>query len=274
MDCREFQELISEAVDSRLQKDAQQHFDSHAVLCRHCRNEFEVEQITKSVVQKRLQPYGVGTDVRAFVMTSIRGANLSRKSWLTALFGEAYLNPAVALVALLLVVVGAVSMLQRNNALPISSEKNIISQSLSNYNATMAGILKPTMISHDPGDVREYLAKDSPFEVSVATLSGCDWCGGILSDVNGVKLAHVVYKIGGEGLLYVYQVDMNEALHGTKIGLPENAKASLARTGWYFEKTNDRCNVVLWIHKNTLCAAVSAIDKDKMVALLSEKSPW
>ena len=274
MDCREFQELISEAVDNRLHKDAQQHFNSHAVLCRHCRNEFEVEQITKSVVQARLRPYAVGSDVRASVLASIHGAAPSRKNWLTAVFGEAYLNPAVALVALLLVVVGAVSVLQRNNALPISTEKNIITQSLSNYNATMAGILKPTLVSHDPGDVKEFLSKDSPFEVSVATLSGCDWCGGILSDVNGVKLAHVVYKIGGEGLLYVYQVDMNEVLHGTKVALPENAKASLAKTGWYFESTNNRCNVVLWKHKNTLCAAVSAIDRDKMVALLSEKNPW
>jgi len=138
----------------------------------------------------------------------------------------------------------------------------------------MTGALKPTLVSHDPGDIKDYLANGTTFEVSVAALNDCDWCGGILSEIDGVRLVHVVYKIGGEGLLYVYQVDMKEALRGDKVGLPENAIASLEKTGWYFEQTPDLCNVVLWKHNNTLCAAVSKIGRDKMIALLSEKDPW
>lgn len=273
MDCREFQELISEAVDNRLRSDVQSHFATHATLCPPCRSEFEVEQITKSVVQKNVLHRSVPGELYYSVLKSVRESSSSSRSWLSAFFGEAFLNPAVALVALLMVAVGAVSLLQKNNAIPISNDKNIIVQSLNNYSAAMTGMFKPTLVSHDPSDVKDYLAKETSFEVNVATLEGCDWCGGFLSDFDGVKLAHVVYKIGGEGLLYVYQVDMNEAIHGNKIGLPENAKAALAKTGWYFEQTNDKCNVVLWRHKNTLCAAVSRIDKDKMVALLSEKEP-
>ncbi len=196
------------------------------------------------------------------------------RNWLTMIFGEAFLNPAVALVALVLIAVGAVSLLQKNNAVPLSSNRNIITQSLNNYSAAMTGSLKPALISHDAGDIKDYLAKDTPFEVSVATLDDCDWCGGVLSEIDGVRLVHVVYKIGGEGLLYVYQVDMREAMRGNTIGLPENARASLAKTGWYFEQTPDLCNVVLWRHKNTLCAAVSKIGREKMIALLSEKDPW
>ena len=51
-------------------------------------------------------------------------------------------------------------------------------------------------------------------------------------------------------------------------------KRRLTKTGWYFEQTPDLCNVVLWRHKNTLCAAVSKIERDKMIALLSDKDPW
>ena len=169
----------------------------------------------------------VPSNVYASLFSEVEKLRPSSRNWLTAIFGEAFLNPAVALVALLLVAVGAVSLLQKNNAIPISSDKNIIAQSLNNYSAAMTGALKPTLVSHDPGDVKDFLAKDTPFEVSVATLNGCDWCGGILSEIDGVRLVHVVYKIGGEGLLYVYQVDMNEAMRGNKIGLPENAKAAL-----------------------------------------------
>jgi len=274
VDCREFLELISEAVDDRLLSDLKHQFIHHASICLPCRNEYEVDQITKSIVRTTVHRREVPSELYYAVLTEVKKSQSSQRSWLEVIFGEAFLNPAVALVALIMVAVGAVSLLQRENAVPISADKNIIAQSINNYSATMAGVLKPTFISHDPGDVKDYLAKDTPFEVDVAALSGCDWCGGVLSSFNGVKLAHVVYKIGGEGLLYVYQVDINEAMHGTRISLPENAKASLAKTGWYFEQTYDKCNVVLWRHKNTLCAAVSMIEREKMVALLGEKAPW
>ena len=274
MDCREFQELITEAVDKRLHTPIEHHFSAHADTCPSCRNEFERERITKSVVHSKVQHQDVPNDVSESLLAAVENLRPASRNWLTIIFGETFLNPAVALVALLFVAVGAVSLLQKNNAVPLASNRNIITQSLNNYSAAMTGALKPTLISHDASDVKDYLSKDTPFDVSVATLDDCDWCGGVLSEIDGVRLVHVVYKIGGEGLLYVYQVDMNEALRGNKIGLPENAKASLAKTGWYFEQTPDRCNVVLWRHKNTLCAAVSKIGRDKMIALLSEKDPW
>ncbi|HTY12030.1 MAG TPA: hypothetical protein VMF88_13295 [Bacteroidota bacterium] len=274
VDCREFHELISEAVDKRLHAAAADSFAAHAGACRSCRNEFEMERLTKSIVHEKVRRQTVPGAVFDSVLAEVDRLRPVSRNRPGSFWGEAFLNPAVALVALLLVAVGAVSLLQKDNAIPISSNKNIISQSVNNYSAAMTGTLKPSLVSHDPDDIKDYLAKGTAFDVSVAYLDGCDWCGGILSDVDGVRLVHVVYKIGGEGLLYVYQVDMNEAMKGNKVGLPENAKASLTKTGWYFEQTPDRCNVVLWRHKNTLCAAVSKIDRSKMIALLGEKDPW
>jgi len=273
VDCREFQDLISDAVDDRLRGGNKQYFNDHAIVCPSCRCEYEMEQITKGVVRARIPRESVPSETYTSLLTSLRGTASTSSSWLSSLFGGAFLNPAVALVALLTIAVGAVSLLQKDNAIPISTKKNIIAQSISNYSAAMTGLLKPDLISHDPGDVKDYLSKDTPFEVNVAALDGCDWCGGVLSNVNGVRLVHVVYKIGGEGILYVYQVDFNEVLRGNTVGLPENAKAALEKTGWYFEQTSDLCNVVLWRHKNTLCAAVSKMDRAKMVALLSDKNP-
>lgn len=273
VDCREFQQLISEAVDDRLWAASRQHFSDHAGVCPPCRNEYEMEQIAKAVLRSRIRYQTTPSEVYVALLSSLRKSSSASTTWLKSFFGEAFLNPAVALVALLMVAVGAVSLLQKNNAIPISTEKNIIAQSINNYSAAMTGLLKPALVSHDPGDVKDYLSKDTPFEVSVASVESCDWCGGVLSEVNGVRLVHVVYKIGGEGILYVYQVDLNEALRGNKIGLPENAKAVLARTGWYFEQTPDLCNVVLWRHRNTLCAAVSKMERAKMVAFLSNKDP-
>lgn len=273
MDCQEFSELISEAVDERLQNDAKRQFDHHAAVCLPCRNEYELDRLTKSVVRRNLARKEAPGELYYSVLAAIRQTHSWPRRALNTLFGEAFLNPAIALVALLIVVVGAVSLLRRDNAIPMSNDKNIIMQSLHHYGAAMTGGFKLSMVSHDPADVKDYLAKDTPFEVAVAPITGCDWCGGELSDFNGVKLAHVVYKIGGEGLLYVYQVNMDEAMHGKKLGLPENAKAMLARTGWYFEQTPNKCNIILWKRKNTLCVAVSMIEKEKMLTLLGEKAP-
>ena len=158
MDCREFLELISEAVDNRLQNDLKLQFIHHANNCLPCRNEFEVDQITKSVILTTIQRKEVPSEVYYAVLAEVKRSQSSRRSWLEVIFGEAFLNPAIALVALLMAAVGAVSLLQRDNAVPISADKNIIAQSLNNYSATMAGVLKPSLISHDPGDVKEYLA--------------------------------------------------------------------------------------------------------------------
>src|SRR3989304_5921190 len=135
VDCREFVELISEAVDDRLRNDVKRQFSLHAGVCSHCRGEFEVDRITKSVLHKKLPLRGVPSELQYSVLAAVRGQQSSHRKWLSAVFGEAFLNPAVALVALAMVAVGAVSLLQRNNALPISSDKNIIAQSLKNYSA-------------------------------------------------------------------------------------------------------------------------------------------
>ncbi|HTX17713.1 MAG TPA: zf-HC2 domain-containing protein [Bacteroidota bacterium] len=273
MDCQEFRELISDAVDERLGPGYRRTFADHAGSCRNCRNEFELERITKQVIRTRVRPATAPAEVYESLRSTIRRSPSNSQGWLGIIFGGEFLNPAVALVALLVIVVGAISLLQKNNAIPLSTEKNIIAQSINNYTATMAGILKPELVSHDPDDIKDYLSKDTPFDVSVVTLDGCDWCGGVLSNVNGVRLVHVVYKIGGEGILYVYQVNLQEAMRGERVGLPEHAKSVLAKTGWYCEQTPEGCNVVLWRHKNTLCAAVSKIEKGKMIALLSDKKP-
>ena len=117
MDCREFHELISEAVDKRLHTTIAHQFNDHAGVCPFCRNEFEMEQLTELVLAHK----SAAANVRRCVRLCAGGGGASASpstNWLTPIFGEAFLNPAVALVALLLVAVGAISLLQKNNAIP------------------------------------------------------------------------------------------------------------------------------------------------------------
>jgi hypothetical protein len=104
----------------------------------------------------------------------------------------------------------------------------------------------------------------------VKNIESCDWYGASSSDYNGVKLAHVVYKIGDE-LMYVYQVSEQDVEKGSLLQLPLAARTALAETNWYTDPDHPECNVVLWRDNGTLCAAVSTMKKDRILALLTAK---
>jgi hypothetical protein len=60
-------------------------------------------------------------------------------------------------------------------------------------------------------------------------------------------------------------------MKGDKIGLPAEAKKELLDTDWYIKEVSDDRTIVLWRYENTLCAAVSSMKKEQLVALLTEK---
>ncbi len=272
MNCSQVYELISEAVDNRLSDAVKRGFEAHIEECWQCQSEFKAEQIIKSVVQHRLRHTAVPADVYGSVVHALAQEQQSQKrSWFAALFNQPIFNPAVAFVFVVTIAVGTYSIINNSLTHRLPNEKNIISQSIKNYTAVMAGVIKPQIMSHQADDVKDYFKRDVPFDVSVASTEGCDWCGGALSEFDGVKLANVVYKFGGEqNLLYVYQTDFDEAMKGEKIGLPRNAKEALKKTGWYFEDKPGKYNLVVWKQKHTLCAAVSKMDRQKMIAFLTD----
>jgi hypothetical protein len=272
VNCSQVYELISEAVDRRLSGNVKREFEAHISICGQCHSEFTSEEMVKSLVQHRIPRAKMPEEVYGAVIEALAHERQSeRRSWFTAFFSLPVFNPAVAFVLIITIAVGVYSIVMKPLTPKLSNEKNIISQSIKNYAAVMAGSIKPKIMSHAAGDVKNYLKKDVPFDVSVAPTNGCDWCGGTLSEFDGVKLAHIVYKFGGEqNLLYVSQTDLDEAMKGEKIGLPTDAKDALEKTGWYFQDQPGKYNLVMWEQKNTLCTAVSKMDRKKMIAFLTD----
>jgi hypothetical protein len=150
----------------------------------------------------------------------------------------------------------------------MSDESNIISQSLKNYQAVIGGSIKPQLVSSED-EVHSFLEKDVSFDVNVPKMKGCSSCSGTLSSFNGVKLAHVVYELGDKSIIYIYQADLNEAMNGTSIGLPDEAKQELQKTDWYIREFEGNKTIVMWRYKNTLCSAVSEMKKDELIVALS-----
>ncbi len=266
MKCTEFKECVCEIIDHRLSKERTDELMQHAHLCPHCGFEFRAMQATKEIVHSKLQRSSVPSDVYYSIINAT--LNSSNSSWFTRLFGFR-LNPALAFVAIAVVVVGIYSFfLPAKNGMP--EDANIISQSVKNYQAVIGGSIKPQLVSSEDG-VRSFLAKAVSFDVNVPKMKGCSSCAAVLSDFNGIKLAHVVYQVDGKDIIYIYQASMNDAMDGKTIGLPDEVRDELKKTDWYVREMSDSTTLVIWRYKNTLCSAVSSMKKEKMIALLTEK---
>ncbi len=238
---------------------------AHARTCPHCNFEFQSLASAKRIVHDRLPRLSVPADVYySIVNATIRS---SGRSWFSRLFGIS-LNPAVALVLLAVVAVGLYSMFFPS-APAMSEEANIISQSVKNYRAVIGGAIKPQLVSTEE-NVRTFLMNEVGFDVNVPKMKGCNSCAGVLSDFKGIKLAHVVYQVDSN-IIYIYQAPMNDAMEGSTIGIPDEAKAELEKSDWYVRELENNTTLVMWRYKNTLCSAVSDMKKEQLMALLSSK---
>lgn len=266
MNCNEFKECVCEIVDKRLNEERTNELLHHADICPHCQYEFQSMQATKNIILSKIKRQSVPAEVYYSIINAT--LNNGSSSWFKKLFGI-NLNPAIAFVFIAVVAVGIYSLFVPQNK-GMTEEANIISQSLKNYQAVIGGAIKPQLISTED-DVHSFLSKDVSFDVNVPKMKGCSSCAGVLSSFSGVKLAHVVYQLGDKRIIYIYQADLDEAMNGTRISLPDEAKDELKKTNWYIREFADNKTIVMWRYNNTLCSAVSEMKKDELVALLIDK---
>jgi len=266
VNCNEFKECVCEIVDKRLNEERTNELMRHADVCPHCKYEYESMQATKDIIHAKIKRESVPADVYYSIINSTLKSRHS--SWFKKLFGV-NLNPAIVLVSLAVIAVGLYSIfVPQNNRM--SEEANIISQSLKNYQAVIGGSIKPQFVSTED-EVHTFLEKDVSFEVNVPKMKGCSSCSGVLNSFKGVKLAHVVYQLGDKSIIYIYQTDLDEAMSGNTIGLPDEVKEELKKTDWYVRELEGNKTIVVWRYKNTLCSAVSGMKKDELIALLINK---
>ena len=263
MKCNEFSECVCEIIDKRLSDEKTNELLEHAMVCPKCKFEFESLKTAKKIVQSKIQRESVPGDLYFSILNAT--VNASPISAVRKFFGMR-LNPVVVFIVLALIGVGIYSIFSPS-ASSVPDDANIINQSINNYQAVIGGSIKPQLVSsHD--NVRSFLEKEVNFAVNVPPMKGCTSCGGRLSIFKGVKLAHVVFNVGGS-IVYIYQANLAEALKGDKIALPDDAKNELEKTDWYVKELPGNETIILWKYKNTLCAAVSKMGKQHLMALLT-----
>ncbi len=275
MNCNEVHELLGTAIDGVLEQKAEGEFRQHLALCSPCRNAFELESLAKRVVRRKIKRTPTPPRIYEEVVRTLRleqEVSVQPTSWVERIVGNRVVIPALITGVAAVIMILMLTPTQRSDlATRHTAPNDVINQSLINFALVRSGDLKPSMVSCYPEGVVGFFERNGiRFAVNVKPLDNCEWYGAISSDYNGVKLAQVVYKLGSE-LMYVYQVSENEVKEGSLLHLPPAAQEALAKTNWYTDPEHPDCNVVLWKDKGTLCAAVSTMKKDRLLALLTAK---
>lgn len=276
VDCHQFQQLITSAVDQRLGRSEMEAFIDHAAKCSACRYDYELESAAKTVVQTRLKMVKTPQALTESISRKIHQIDQEqaspdeegKKGW-GKVFALPIVKPvlAVALIGAAVIAI-AVSPFGYGPAPAVPMGSDLLIQSVSNFHAVLAGIIQPQMLSDRPDQVREYLAGKASFAAHVPALSSCTLVGASTNEYHGMKLVHVVYKHNGQ-VIYMFQAPYDRVVAGDGLMLSDEAKVQLASVGSFSNVAPGGDTVILWVLGNTLCAAVSRIDRKEMSKVLA-----
>ncbi len=266
MECK-FEEQICAAVDRHLSEPEMASFLEHTRKCPPCRREFEMQAAVKSFISKRMCRSSVPEDVRERVHRQ-SFSSPPPSTPLGGMFHHPLFRPALALAIIAFVAVIFYTRPPSDPEIRQAGIGNIIEESLANYFAVMNGTIKPQVKTSEAQIVKNFFEGKTGFEVLVPQIRECTLVGGVLNEASpGIPLAHVVYTDQDNRLLYMYQAcwDNIDAKH---LYLPDSVRLSLVRTKWYTETRADGHTIVLWLHGQTLCAAVAHMAREELLACL------
>jgi len=272
--CNEVHQHLVDAVDLHLSGDLKTELFGHIERCLGCRFEYEVQILAKHLVRSKITRSTTPASVHSLILSSLEKQSPSEsRRWYQTFIGRRSFAPALAgsLAIVLFAVILNVPGMLMDDEFSHTSANDVINRSVQNFSLVRSGELKPSMIACYPDLVVGYFEQQGvDFAVSVFSDDSCDWYGALSDSYDGAQQAHIVYK-RGDDILYVLEVNKESALVGSVFSLPAAARKSLAETGWYTDPEHKECNVVLWTVNETLCAAVSTMNKDRMLAFLTSK---
>ncbi|MBI4417716.1 MAG: hypothetical protein HY563_02990 [Ignavibacteriales bacterium] len=272
MNCHQVQDYLLDLIDRDLPEHVRAAMFGHFDLCQVCRNEYEIQLLTKEIIRSRFRRTAAPEPVRSAVLTAIahEAKSVSGGPFTSFASSRAFGPVAITgLAAAILLIILNFPRTVSDDDFAHTAPNDVINRSVQNFSLVRSGDLKPSMVACYPDILIGYFEEQEiDFAVSVPADDSCDWYGAVVNSYEGAKQAHIVYK-RGDDILYVLEVNKNSAQPGSTFSLPPAARKSLAETGWYTDPQHSHCNVVLWTENETLCAAVSTMNKERMLALLT-----
>lgn len=282
MDCRESHELMSGAVDDELTREEAAEFYEHLEICGSCKDEFELERLTKSFIKKKITHVDVPLDLEHAIISQISsyGAVELRPGFFSRLLGNNFLQPAMAVALVVVLAVVMIFMNRDNIILPsrnveslntVQSEKvkDALTLAENNFQNVLSGKFKPQITASGTSDVAEFLHRNTGYEIAVPSVRNAEWIGGSVSIYNGMKIAHLVYKMG-EQYIYIYSFP-KEFVQADKLSLPSACKDKVHNKKWFWGVDSNGDTQAVWCADGHIYIATTNLRRQDLMGYLQPK---
>lgn len=152
------------------------------------------------------------------------------------------------------------------NALQFAS---FADQSLSNHSAVVAGKITLQKATSSFNELQQFFREKGIEYPVVQPKVQATLLGGVVSEHDGVKLAHLVFQCADKSLLYMWQVPEN-MMSPAHIYLAYSTMNSLDKGEWMWQSQAKETLAIWEVHEKSkaiVCAMVSDMPQQKMMAL-------
>lgn len=283
MDCRESRDLMSGAVDNQLLRDESSEFHHHIEICGSCREEYELEKLTKAYLKRKITFVDVPYDVEKAIVAqfsseaqsgSVTSEQEKNGGFISRLFSNSMFQPILAVGVV--VVIGIILFFANkpNLILPISQEpveaastqQDALFLAETNFQDVLSGKFKPEVTAVAMPEVASYINQNAGYTMQLPAVASADWIGGSVSDFGGNKMVQVVYKMG-EDYIYICSFSKN-TVDSKKISFSSTCSKAIENKGWFWSENSNGDIQAAWSNADHVCIATSNLEKNDLVAYL------
>lgn len=267
MNCNEFDELITPAVDDRLPAVKASAFHEHIANCPGCRRAYEAERSTRSFIRQRLPMVRTPGSVAAALVDRLAVEQASRENRPPIHWSPTVTRTAFSLAAILTAFMLITSPKFLNDAGLPQMRDDVFAESIVTFAGVVGGQMTPDVVSTSPEVLQAFFTGKTSFPVRVHAVRECTPVGAMLHQSGGVPLAQVLYT-SPAGTVYMYQTCWRTVQDGRRLHLPPHILATLRAGAPYVEENADGQTLVVWTEGRTLCGAVANMHKNELLAHL------
>lgn len=276
--CKIAKELMSGAVDGDLSAEESSYFGNHIERCEICRNEFELERLTKLYFKSKVTRLDPPKDLLEKIRSRLNYEDTLRmpRERIHRSAPRAFLWPAVGIAVVVVLTVIAIFTKKPGSVVSESPEKippasevqtrDAFALSANDFRNLLIGEFRPQIKTQVVGDVIGFIKQNAGYSIPLPATPNPDWIGGSVTTFEKKKIVKVAYKLGTH-YIYLYAFPTPLA-HSKAISLPRECIGTLDKREWYWKHNLSGALQVAWMYKDVVCVVTSNLDKRDLATYL------
>ena len=273
-------ELLSAYLDGELAGDELDAVKKELAEDQELEREFRMISAARQTVRDRREamrmemPVELERSIRLALGREVEQASAPVPTILDRIIGF-FRQPAIAVSMASIALVAVVALtIDRNQAgtsdspvLMTASTVDLYNASYDNFQKVVKGEIELAMQTSDVEELKSFFRGEGvEYDVFFPEVAA-ELRGGVVSDHDGQKFAHLVYGVG-EHLVYIFEVD-EASVARNNVAMNRTVAQDLAESRWHWEERSGVGTMFVWESNNIICSAVSDLRTQDLSALFT-----